>query len=142
MTIRSIEPLDPQTWFERVARLLEAAQTIEIQSPEALIRQAYHLVKLAPGPFRDILPVDMDEDAVEALLDCGGYESAVMALIGSQTSFTVRKDASRSEVSARLTLDPEAAPGHGRHESCALAMLQAWARCLGNVAGLTMPPAD
>lgn len=135
----SIEPLDPATWFERLKKLLIDAHDIEVLSPESLIRQAYHLVKLAPGPFRDLLPVDLDEVAVERMLDCGGFESAVMALIGEQTSFAVHKDAGKSEVSAELSLDPGSTPGSGRHPTCAKAMIQAWVRCLANIAGVEMP---
>lgn len=139
MRNRSIEPLDPETWFGRLTKLLADAHGDQGSSEDALIRQAYHLVKLAPGPFADVLPIDLDEGDVEKMIDCQAYESAIMALIGPQTSFTVRKDAGAALVRAELSLDPKLTPGHGAHATCAKAMLQAWVRCLAITAGVELP---
>lgn len=139
MSKRSIEPLDPETWFERLEKLLDEARSGQGTSEGTLVRQACYLVKLAPGPFADLVPTGLGEAELEKMLDCGAYESAVMVLVGPKTTFTVRKDAGRKEVSATMSLEPELAPGHGSHPSCAKAMLQAWVRCLAITAGIELP---
>jgi hypothetical protein len=141
MIATTIEPMEPSIWFERLGKLLASAVEKGAASPESVIRQAFHLVKLAPGPFREILPIDLDEERMERLLGCGGYESAVMALIGDRTTFSVHKVAGEQTVTAALSLDPHAQAGLGAHSSCAKAMLQAWVLCLANVAGVEMPGA-
>ena len=139
MSSPDIEPLEPHTWFLRLSKLLAEARDIDVAGQESLIRQAYHLVKLAPGPFRDSLPVDLDEQWVESMLECGAFESAVMALVGVNTSFTVQKDAGAAEMSVVMALDAHSVPGHGHHRSGAKAMMQAWIRCLANTAGVLLP---
>lgn len=136
---RAIQPLDLVTWFGRLAKLLEQAEDRDVASQHSVIRQAYHLVRLAPEPFRGSLPVDLEEHRVESMLDCDAYESAVMALLGPETSFTVQKDAGVDEMSVVMSVDARSAPGHGRHQSGAKAMVQAWIRCLANTAGVRLP---
>lgn len=139
MSSHDIEPLDPHTWFRRLSKLLENAQNSDQLSPETFIRRAYHLMKLSPGPFRDGLPIELEEQRVESMLACEAFESAVMALLGTQISFTVQKDGGANEVSVVMSLDASSAPGHGRHKIGAIAMVQAWVRCLANTAGLQLP---
>lgn len=136
---RVIEPLDPVTWFCRLAKLLAQAEDLDVDSQQSVIRQAYHLVRLAPEPFRGSLPVDLDEHRVESMLDCDAYESAVMALLGAETSFTLQKDPGVNEMSVVMSGDARSAPGHGHHQSGAKAMVQAWIRCLANTAGVRLP---
>lgn len=138
MTRDNIEPLDPHTWFARLAKLLRDATLTEPGFQDKVIRQAYHLIKLAPGPLRVSLPADFDEQRVESMLECDAFESAVMVLVGLETSFTVQKDAGVNEMSVVVSLEAGSAPGHGRHESGAMAMIQAWARCLANTAGVAL----
>lgn len=132
-TILDIEPLDPATWFARVERLLDTTERMDGGSPDFAIRKAYHLVNLAPGPLRTLLPAQIDEQAMERMLDCGGYETAVMALIGPTTSFAAEKKAGEGTVTVEMTLQPHSINGRGHHESCAKAMLNAWAECLVNL---------
>ena len=139
MTKRSTEPLDPETWFARLERLLAEARNAEGITEGSLIRQAAYLVKLAPGPFADMLPTDLDEAKLERMLDCGASESAVMILVGPKATFIVHKDAGKKEVAATMSLETELTPGHGSHASCAKAMLQAWVRCLAITAGIELP---
>ena len=139
MTVRPIEPLDPQTWLNRLVKLHGDAFGAEKTAPESLVRQAYHLIKLAPGPFRDVLPIDLDEAAIERLLDCGAFESAVMALLGQKASFSVHRDADASQFTAEVALDPKTSPGIGKHQNCAKAVLCAWVCSLTDIAGVEKP---
>ena len=139
MNKRSTEPLDPATWFMRLEKLLADARSGQETSEGSLIRQACYLVKLAPGPFAELVPRELDEAELEKMLDCGAYESAVMVLVGHKATFTVHKHAGKKEVAATMSLEPGLAPGEGSHPSCAKAMLQAWVRCLAITAGIELP---
>lgn len=132
MTPPPIEPLDPATWFARVEGLLRTAEQLDGEGHDRVIRIAFHLVTLAPAPLRDLFPREIDEEAFEAMLDCGGYESAVMALVGPEVAFKAERAAHSVTIEVTMALQPHSINGKGRHETCAMAMLKAWARCLVN----------
>lgn len=132
MSPPEIEPLDLESWFRRVERLHEKTAYTDGEAPDASIRLAYHLVKLAPGVLRDMLPMDIDEEALEGMLDCGGYESAVMALIGKNVAFKAERALDQDRITVTMSIDPHAINGRGENEMCSKAMLQAWAHCFVN----------
>ena len=133
MTSVVTEPLDPETWFNQVERLHGIARAMDGEAPDAAIRRAYHLSRLAPGPLRQIIPSSLDESALEALLECGGYESAVMALFGNQAGITIKKYATSPDVTVSVSLEESGVVGRGKHHTFAKALLEAWAQCLVNI---------
>lgn len=127
-----IEPLDPATWFLRVERLLDFAGKLDDERHDVVIRTAYHLVVLAPGPLRELFPRSIDEDGIEALLECGGHESAILALIGRKVAFRAERESGSDIVEVVMSLEPDSIAVKGRHETLAMAMLKAWAQSLVN----------
>lgn len=81
------EHLDPTTWQDRVRRLVDGMQTAE-GSPERAIRQAYHLVRLAPAPLSQAFPHAIEEDALEAMLANEQYEAAALSVVGPEFAAT------------------------------------------------------
>lgn len=138
MTHPTIEPLHPQLWLERLAKLHSDAMGADIKPAESLIRQAFHLTKLAPGPYRDLLPVDVEEPNVEDMLGCGAYESAMMALVKPETAITIDKPYGARRYSAVVVIDPQTAPGKSSHEMCGKAVLCAWVSSLWHIAGVDL----
>lgn len=128
------ESLDPSTWLGRIRRLAQSSQGPEADAPARLIRLASYLARLAPEPIRELMPQTWDEARVEAFLDCGAYDSAVMALLGPRSFFTAERRLDHDEVDVTVTLDPASMPGIASHKICAMAMLSAWAQCLANLA--------
>lgn len=77
------ETLDASTWFERMARLTAALG----QGDGALdrhIRKAYHLHCLAPDAIKRMMSAPIEEARLEAMLECGAYDSAVGCLTGTE----------------------------------------------------------
>lgn len=69
-------------WCARMARLLDSLH--DVDTPTARhIRTAYHLHCLAPHALRPIMTPTLDEDAFEAMLESGAYESATTSLVGA-----------------------------------------------------------
>ena len=78
-----IEPLSPTLWFQRLEwiRTKLANAPIEGSNPiEPLLRHAYHLTQLAPGPFSEIAKATVKEEDFEALLDGENFLTAVSKL--------------------------------------------------------------
>lgn len=134
MSPRSIEPLDPATWFARIAVLIETAEKIDGQAPDVSIRQAFHLIALAPGPLRDMFPLRLDEHALEALLECGAYDSAVIALIGQNVNYKIDRRFQHDTLEARVALEGTSVRRIGRHNTLALGLLKAWAQAVMQLA--------
>ena len=138
VTNSTIEPLDPITWLDKLARLHSEAMGTEERPTDSFIRQAFHLTKLAPGPYRDLLPVDVDEERVEAMLECGAHESAMMALIKPETPFQVQKPRGAERFSAQVAIDTQAPLGQSSHKVCGKAILCAWLCSLAHIAGIDL----
>lgn len=127
------ESLDPSTWLERIKRLAQSSQGPDADAPDRLIRLASYLARLAPPSIRELMPKPLDEARVEAFLDCGAYDSAVMALMGPRSFFTAQRKFGDDEVEVSVSMDPSTGHGTARHKLCAMAMLSAWAQCLAKL---------
>lgn len=125
-TVLEQEPLDANTWFDRMARLVEGLGEGE-GAPDRHIRKAYHLQALAPHPLSAMMGAPVEEERFEAMLECGAYESAVTSLIGGAAQVTVGCDDPDAGIEVRLRVNPVSPGGEETATSWPTAMLEAWA---------------
>ena len=126
MTVVEQEPLDANTWFDHMERLVEGLGKGE-SAPDRHIRKAYYLHALAPQPLKAMMPAPIEEERFEAMLDCGAYESAVTSLIGKMGQVTVACDDRDSDIEVRLRVNPGSPAGGDTLAPWPAAMLEAWA---------------
>lgn len=122
----SDEPLATGLWFQRVA----IVATGELGSIENSLRHAAHLVQLAPIAYRRVMPPVLEEDAFEALLASGDFDSAARQLFGPPTALLIETRADGSPLRAIVGCPILKRPVDGAGDSAAAAMLDAWARWL------------
>lgn len=120
------ESLDANTWFDRMRRLVEGLGEGD-GTPDRHIRKAYHLHALAPQPIKEMMPAPVEEERLEAMLECGAYESAVASLIGNMGQVTVGCDDRPAGIEVRLRVEPGSPSGEDTIASWPRAMLEAWA---------------
>jgi hypothetical protein len=98
-----------------------------------MLRHAFHLVQLTPGPLKGVVRCEYSESPFEELLEHGAFDSAAVALIGSPICFELntRLDAGKRVVDAKVWLPNQAGlPKTASAESVASALLGAWSICL------------
>lgn len=123
-TVVEQEPLDADTWFDRMARLAEG---LGEGAPDRHLRKAYHLRALAPHPLKGMMAAAVEEERFEAMLECGAYESAVTSLIGETGQVAVARDDRHTGIEVRLRVDPGSPAGNETTTaSWSTAMLEAW----------------
>ena len=124
MTVNEQEPLDTAIWFERMARFVQGLREAE-GKPDHHIRKAYHLLCLAPKALKQTMPDPVEESRLEAMLECGAYESAVASIFGAASKVSIKTSNSTRGVEACMHIDPRAP--ESTRETWATAMLDAWA---------------
>ena len=122
----NIEPLATGVWFQRVAVIAGG----ELGSIENSLRHAAHLVQLAPIAFRRVMPPILDEDAFEALLEAGDYDTAARQLFVTPTTLLIETSVDERPLRAVIGCAILKRPVDGTGESAAAAMLDAWAKWL------------
>lgn len=120
------EPLATGLWFQRVAIVAAG----ELGSIENSLRHAAHLVQLAPIAFRRVMPPVLEEDAFEALLEAGDFDSAARHLFDAATALLIETRADGSPLRAVVGCPILKRSVDGAGDSAAAAMLDAWARWL------------
>lgn len=125
-TVVDHEPLDAATWFDRMGRFVAGLDATD-GTPSRHIRKAYHLHCLAPHPLKAMMAAPLPEERLEAMLECGAYESAVTSLIGKTGRVTVAPDATDGGIEVRLRVDPASPADATASETWPTAMLEAWA---------------
>lgn len=125
-TVLDQEALDADTWFDRMARLVEGLGECE-GALDRHIRKAYHLHTLAPHPLKAMMAAPVEEERFEAMLECGAYESAIASLIGRTGDVTVGCDDLDAGIEVRLRVNPGSPVGKDTIASWPTAMLEAWA---------------
>lgn len=126
MTMHDNELLDPRTWLERVGRFLDGLSESE-GGPERQLRQAYHLVRLAPEMVARSLPAPVTEAEFERMLAEAKFATAVKTFLGPNFVRTGADEAPVLNFTGQSTgrVCPSACPGMIDDRS--LAMLRAWA---------------
>ena len=124
------ESLHPETWFARLQRMADAIDDLDNAKSETLIRQAYHIVRLAPGPLRHLFRSELAEEDLEGLLNCGAFESAMFELMSPPLALDISRDLHSDEIHAKIAIDDDEVCGSGAHASAAKAALSAWTHCL------------
>jgi hypothetical protein len=119
------EPLSPALWFERIEMIARG----ELRSVENSLRHAAHMLQLTPKPFRDVVHMSLDEDTFEALLDAGELDTAARHLVAQPTALSVEEEPD-GPVRAVISCVILKRAIHGRGESVATAVLDAWTTCL------------
>lgn len=123
--IDDIEPLSPALWFERIEMIARG----ELRSVENSLRHAAHMLQLTPGPFREVVHMSLNEDAFEALLDAGEWDTAARHLVAQPTALSVEQD-SDGPVRAVISCVILKRAIHGHGDTVAAAVLDAWTTCL------------
>lgn len=122
----NVEPLAARVWFQRVA----VVATGELGNIENSLRHAAHLVQLAPISFRRVMPPILDEDAFEALLESGDFDTAARKLLAPPTTLLVETSAHDSPPRAVIGCAILKRPVDGKGDTAAAAILEAWAKWL------------
>lgn len=119
------ECLDTTTWFDRMERFATGLCE-QPASPARHIRKAYHLHCLAPEALKPAMPAPLEEDRMEAMLECGAYESAVASLIGPAGQVTVR-NGDEGGIQLAMRVSPDASSAQDSADTWPMALLEAWA---------------
>lgn len=120
-----IEPLQAALWFRRIEMIARG----ELPSVENALRHAAHLLQLTPRPFRRLVRLAIDEEAFEALLERGEYDTAARHLVSRPTALVVEQDgAGRVRATIGCVILKRVLRGSG--DTAAAAVLDAWTTCL------------
>ena len=120
------EPLSLSLWFQRIAVVAAG----ELGNIENSLRHAAHLVQLTPVPFRKVIPPLFDEDAFEALLESGDFDTAARLLFVSPTTVFIETSSDDSPLRAVIACARLKRAVDGTGETAAAAILDAWAKWL------------
>jgi hypothetical protein len=123
--VDEITPLDPALWFDRIERIARG----DLGSVENSLRHAGHLLQLTPAPFREVVHMSLGEDAYEALLEAGEFDTAARHLIAQPTALSVEQDA-EGPVQAVISCVILNRAIRGKGDTVATAVLDAWTTCL------------
>lgn len=136
----AIEPLAPDAWFARIEKVLERVRNLGDDCPEPILRHTFHLVQLAPPPFRHFLDLDIGEADYEMMLEDADYSGAALALIASGVDCQIARAGRARVISVTLTLGREGPQGSGRSIRFVDAFLEAF--CLAVIAARTSSASD
>lgn len=81
-----MEPLDPVIWLESLKKLRAACEQADPLEDRAHVRQAFHLLRLAPAPLREMLEPAIDEPLFETVL-AQSTDLAALALLGNALEY-------------------------------------------------------
>lgn len=125
MTGYDQESLDAMTWFERMGRFVEGLSQDHAR-PDRHIRKAYHLHCLAPDALKPMMAAPVEEARMEAMLECGAFESAVTSLIGTAGRVAVSSGAGGG-IEVCMSVGPGLPEDNPANDAWPIAMLEAWA---------------
>jgi hypothetical protein len=120
-----ISPLAPALWFRRIEMIAGG----ELRSVEHSLRHAAHLLQLTPTPLRQHVRLSLDEDGFEALLEAGEFDTAARYLVAQPTALSIDQEPS-GPIRAVISCAVLNRAIHGRGETVAAAVLNAWTSCL------------
>ena len=127
------EPLEPELWFGALARLAQRQRASNGGNPESMLRHAFHLAQLTPGPLRGIVRCEVCEDDFGEMLERAAFDSAAIALVGKPLCFSI---AGMMEDDRRVVRAEVSFAGQRERASAAVcqtvagALVGAWSMCL------------
>ena len=131
-SVDEIQPLEPELWFQALGKLAVRAVDTPAAESESLLRHAFHLLQLAPGPLKHMVRTELSESEYEHLLECEAFESAAIRLIGYPMTYTLmRCQADIVEAEVKLPDSSDAQPV--RASNLALATIGSWAASLARL---------
>lgn len=98
-----------------------------------MLRHAFHLAQLTPGPLRGIVRCEVCEEDFGALLEHAAFDAAAIALIGMPLCFSITGTAedNRRVVRAEVTFsDQRERASAATCQTVAGALVGAWSLCL------------
>lgn len=125
-TMHHQETLDAAMWFDRLGRFVERLGESG-GGVDRHIRRAYHLQCLAPHALKPLLAEPIEETRLEAMLDCGAFESAITRLVGTAGQVTVKASEQDAAIEVRTRIAPRPHDGNAASDTWSVAMLEAWA---------------
>jgi hypothetical protein len=123
---KDLEPLSSEIWFRRV-ELIEAGALAGV---EQSLRHAYHLQQIAPLTLRDTIQPAIAEDDFEKLLASGDFGAAARRLVGKPMLLELQGGNRGVETIATVVCEPWRQTARGRSQTEALAILDAWSKCV------------
>lgn len=123
---KDLEPLSSEIWFGRVELIAAGA----LAGVEQSLRHAYHLQQIAPLALRDSIQPAIGEDDFEELLASGDFGAAARRLVGKPMFLDVQGGNSAIETIAIVECGPWRQTARGRGPTEALAILDAWSKCV------------
>lgn len=121
-----VEPLDAAIWFRQIEKIARG----KLPGMEQSLRHASHLLQLTPTPFRQVIRLAIDEDAFEAMLEAGEFDSAARHLIAQPAALAVVELNGGRSFQATISCVITNQTIHGSGPTVADAVLSAWTTCL------------
>ena len=123
---RDLDPLSSEIWFERIGLIAAGV----LAGVEQSLRHAYHLQQIAPRALRESIQPAIGEDDFEELLASGDFGAAARSLVGKPMSLDVQAGNDALEKIAIVACGQRREAARGRGPTEALAILDAWSRCV------------
>lgn len=123
------DPLPFDLWLSELGKLSEASAISPADHEDRAVRRAFYLFKLGPPSVQALGDPDLDESAIELLLERGEAERAALLIAGDR--LTIAWDGAPAAPRATVTVsygETMSATAHGN--SPALALVHAWADLL------------
>lgn len=135
-SVDSVEPLEPPLWFARFRILEKRALALGYASPEPLLRHLFHLSVLTPVPLRHLIQTDVSEQAFEAFLACGAYDSAALSLVGRSMECKTTRRRTTKDLKVEVSPGPELPRTIGVADCLATAFVIAFCKCMNALSDL------
>lgn len=120
------EPLSSEIWFDRVGLIATGA----LAGVEQSLRHAYHLQQIAPLALRESIQPAIGEADFEELLASEDFGAAARSLVGKPMLRDLQEGSSAIETIAVVACGPWQKTARGRGPTEALAILDAWSKCV------------
>jgi hypothetical protein len=83
-------PLSPSIWYQRLHYIRQQIHSIEDGIVEQLLRHAFHLTQLAPGPLKELLRPRISENAFERLMSTNNIDLASLTIISDFSTYFIQ----------------------------------------------------
>lgn len=121
-----IEPLDSALWFRQIEKIAQG----QLAGMEQSLRHASHLLQLTPLRFREVVRLAIEEEAFEAMLSSGDFDTAARHLIAQPAALAVEDHDDGQSFRATISCVILKRTIGGGGPTVAAAVLSAWTTCL------------